>query len=222
MAIESMNPATGEVVRTFSPHTDEQVKDAIARAHETFGSWRRTTFAERATLMRAAADLLEAENEQIAQIMTLEMGKTLRSARAEAAKCAKGMRFYAEHAEGFLADEPVDPAAVGASQAYGSYQPLGIVLAVMPWNFPLWQVVRFAAPGLMAGNVGLLKHASNVPQCALYLEDLFLRAGFPVGRLHDAAHRGAPGRGGPARPAGPRRDADRVGGGRAVGRRDLR
>src|SRR5690606_11681850 len=122
--------------------------------------------------------LLEKENEQIAATMTLEMGKTLKSARAEAAKCVAGMRFYAEHAERFLADEPVDPpSAVGASRAFARYRPLGVVLAIMPWNFPLWQVIRFAAPGLMAGNVGLLKHASNVPQCALYLEDLFRRAG---------------------------------------------
>jgi succinate-semialdehyde dehydrogenase/glutarate-semialdehyde dehydrogenase len=181
MAIQSMNPATGEVVRDFQPHTDAQVADAIARAHDTFRTWSRTGFARRASLMQAAADLLDAENEQIAQVMTLEMGKTIKSARAEAAKCAKGMRFYAEHAEEFLADEPVEPGAVGASQAFGRYRPLGVVLAVMPWNFPLWQVVRFAAPALMAGNVGLLKHASNVPQCALYLEDLFRRAGFPEG-----------------------------------------
>jgi succinate-semialdehyde dehydrogenase/glutarate-semialdehyde dehydrogenase len=181
MAIQSMNPATGEVVRDFQPHTHAQVADAIARAHDTFRTWSRTGFARRASLMQAAADLLDAENEQIAQVMTLEMGKTIKSARAEAAKCAKGMRFYAEHAEEFLADEPVEPGAVGASQAFGRYRPLGVVLAVMPWNFPLWQVVRFAAPALMAGNVGLLKHASNVPQCALYLEDLFRRAGFPEG-----------------------------------------
>ena len=181
MAIATINPATGETVRTFEAHTDEQVAAAIERAHERFGSWSRTSFAERATLMRAAADLLDAENEQIAQLMTLEMGKTVKSARAEAAKCAAGMRFYAEHAEEFLRDEPVDPAAVGAKRAFARYRPLGVVLAVMPWNFPLWQVVRFAAPGLMAGNVGLLKHASNVPQCALYLEDLFRRAGFPDG-----------------------------------------
>lgn len=181
MAIETRNPATGELVQSFEPHTDEQVQELVLRADEAFRSWSRTTFAERADLMRAAADLLDGENEAIAQVMTLEMGKTLASARAEAAKCAKGMRYYAEHAEQLLADEPVDPSAVGASQAYARYRPLGVVLAVMPWNFPLWQVVRFAAPGLMAGNVGLLKHASNVPQCALYLEDLFRRAGFPEG-----------------------------------------
>ncbi len=181
MAIATQNPATGETVQTFEAHTPEQVDAAIARAHTTFSSWRRTSFAERATLMRRAADLLDEDNERIATIMTLEMGKTLKSARAEASKCAKGMRFYADHAEAFLADEPVAPEAVGASKAYGRYAPLGIVLAVMPWNFPLWQVVRFAAPALMAGNVGLLKHASNVPQCALYLEDLFRRAGYPDG-----------------------------------------
>jgi succinate-semialdehyde dehydrogenase/glutarate-semialdehyde dehydrogenase len=181
MAIATQNPATGETVKTFEAHTPEQVKEAITTAHAAFQTWRTTTFAERAALMHKAADLLDADNESIARIMTLEMGKTLKSARAEAAKCAKGMRFYADNAERLLADEPVDPAAVGASKAYSRYAPLGIVLAVMPWNFPLWQVVRFAAPALMAGNVGLLKHASNVPQCALYLEDLFARAGFPDG-----------------------------------------
>jgi succinate-semialdehyde dehydrogenase / glutarate-semialdehyde dehydrogenase len=181
MAIESRNPATGELARTFDPHTDDEVAAAIAQAHETFLTWRRTSFAHRAALMTAAADLLDAEVDEIAAVMTLEMGKTLRSARAEAVKCAKGMRFYAEHAEEFLADEPVEPSRVNASHAYGSYQPLGVVLAIMPWNFPLWQVVRFAAPALMAGNVGLLKHASNVPQCALYLADVFRRAGFPDG-----------------------------------------
>jgi succinate-semialdehyde dehydrogenase/glutarate-semialdehyde dehydrogenase len=181
MPITTQNPATGEVLETFAPHTTDQVQAAIATAHATFGQWRLTSFAERAELMRRAADLLDEDNEAIARVMTLEMGKTLKSARAEAAKCAKGMRWYAEHAEALLADEPIDPATVGASRAYARYAPLGIVLAVMPWNFPLWQVVRFAAPALMAGNVGLLKHASNVPQCALYLEDLFRRAGFPQG-----------------------------------------
>jgi succinate-semialdehyde dehydrogenase/glutarate-semialdehyde dehydrogenase len=181
MAIATQNPATGQTIRTFDAHTSEEVEAAITLGHATFQTYRRTTFAQRAAWMNAAADLLDAENEQIAQVMTLEMGKTLKSARGEAAKCAKGMRFYAQNAEAFLADEPVDGAAVGASRAYGHYVPLGVVLAVMPWNFPLWQVVRFAAPALMAGNVGLLKHASNVPQCALYLEDLFKRAGFPDG-----------------------------------------
>jgi succinate-semialdehyde dehydrogenase/glutarate-semialdehyde dehydrogenase len=181
MAIATQNPATGETVRTFEPHTAEQVQAAIATAQAAFESWRLTTFDERAALMRRAADLLDEDNEAIARVMTLEMGKTLKSARAEAAKCAKGMRYYADNAEALLADEPVDAASVGASRAFVRYAPLGIVLAVMPWNFPLWQVVRFAAPALMAGNVGLLKHASNVPQCALYLEDLFRRAGFPEG-----------------------------------------
>jgi succinate-semialdehyde dehydrogenase/glutarate-semialdehyde dehydrogenase len=181
MAIATQNPATGETLRTFEPHTRDQVEQALATAHATFEEWRLTTFAERAALMRRAADLLDEDNDAIARTMTLEMGKTLKSARAEAAKCAKGMRWYADNAEQLLADEPADPVAVGASDAFTRYAPLGIVLAVMPWNFPLWQVVRFAAPALMAGNVGLLKHASNVPQCALYLEDLFLRAGFPRG-----------------------------------------
>ncbi|MFD0890718.1 aldehyde dehydrogenase family protein, partial [Streptosporangium algeriense] len=131
--------------------------------------------------MRAAADLLEGELEETARLMTTEMGKTLAAARAEAAKCVTGMRYYADNAEALLADEPGDARAVGARRAYARYQPLGPVLAVMPWNFPLWQVIRFAAPALMAGNVGLLKHASNVPQTALYLGELFTRAGFPQG-----------------------------------------
>ena len=182
MAIETVNPATGMTVKSFTAMSAEEVETRIAQAHTAAASHRRTSFAQRATWMRAAADLLDAEKDDIAATMTLEMGKTRRSAVAEAQKSAKGMRFYAEHAEAFLADEPLaDPAAVGASRAFGTYQPLGVVLAVMPWNFPLWQVVRFAAPALMAGNVGLLKHASNVPQCALFLEDLFARAGFPDG-----------------------------------------
>lgn len=182
MAIQSSNPATGEVLRTFEPLSDDELDERIARAAATFVAYRRTTFEQRATWLRVAADLLDAERAEVARTMTAEMGKTLRSAEAEAAKCAKGMRFYADHAPGFLADEPLDdPSAVGARRAFARYQPLGVVLAVMPWNFPLWQVVRFAAPALMAGNVGLLKHASNVPQCALYLEDLYRRAGFPDG-----------------------------------------
>ena len=181
MAITSQNPATGETLRTFDALTGAGVQDAIGTAHATFQTWRTTSFDHRAALMQRAADLLAEDSESIATIMTLEMGKTLKSARAEVAKCVKGMRWYAENAEQLLADEPVDPAAVGASRAFARYAPLGIVLAVMPWNFPLWQVMRFAAPALMAGNVGLLKHASNVPQCALYMEDLFRRAGFPDG-----------------------------------------
>src|SRR3954452_5721688 len=182
MAIATVNPATGETVKVFDAHTPEQVEAALARADETYKEWRRRSFAERATLMRRAADLLDADNQSIAETMTLEMGKTLAAAKAEASKCAAGMRFYAEHAQAFLADEPLaDPSSVKASKAYTRWQPIGTVLAVMPWNFPMWQVVRFAAPALMAGNVGLLKHASNVPQTALYLEDLFLRAGYPQG-----------------------------------------
>ena len=182
MAIQSTNPATGEVLQTFDPLTADEIEARLARAATTFASYRRTTFEQRAAWLRAAADLLDAERSTIARTMTEEMGKTLRSAEAEAAKCATGMRFYAEHAPALLADEPLDdPSTVGAQRAYARYQPLGVVLAVMPWNFPLWQVVRFAAPALMAGNVGLLKHASNVPRCALYLEDLFRRAGFPDG-----------------------------------------
>jgi succinate-semialdehyde dehydrogenase/glutarate-semialdehyde dehydrogenase len=182
MAIQTINPATGEVVKTFDSLTPKELEARLARAAAAFGTYKRTTFRERTAWMLAAAELLESEQAEIARTMTTEMGKTYKAAAAEVLKCAKGMRFYALHAEGFLADVPLaDPSEVGASRAFGRYQPLGVVLAVMPWNFPLWQVVRFAAPVLMAGNVGLLKHASNVPQCALYLEDVFRRAGFPPG-----------------------------------------
>ncbi|MEW2499911.1 MULTISPECIES: NADP-dependent succinic semialdehyde dehydrogenase [unclassified Amycolatopsis] len=182
MAIATTNPATGETVKTFTELTEAEVRDRIGIAHDRWQTYRRTTFAERAALLHATADLLEKEADDVARMMTTEMGKTLASARAEALKSAKGMRYYADHAEEFLADEPLpDPSVVGASRALGRYRPLGVVLAVMPWNFPLWQVMRFAAPALMAGNVGLLKHASNVPQCALYLEDVFRRGGFPEG-----------------------------------------
>ncbi len=182
MAITTTNPATGETLRTFEPLADNQIEERLARAAATFRTYRRTSFAQRARWLRAAADLFDAEIDEIAAIMTTEMGKTLASSKAEVAKCAKGARFYAEHAQAFLADEPLaDPTSVNASAAYTRWQPLGPVLAVMPWNFPLWQVVRFAAPALMAGNVGLLKHASNVPQTALKLEDVLSRAGFPDG-----------------------------------------
>ena len=184
MSIATVNPATGETLKTFEPLTAEAVEQRIATAESAFREYRTTDFATRAALLTSAADLLDKEREAIARTMTTEMGKTLPAARAEAAKCAKAMRWYAAHAERLLADEHPDPADVGdsgAHRAYVRYRPLGVVLAVMPWNFPLWQVVRFAAPALMAGNTGLLKHASNVPQTALYLGDLFHRAGFPEG-----------------------------------------
>ncbi|GFG73965.1 NADP-dependent succinic semialdehyde dehydrogenase [Mycobacterium botniense] len=179
MPIATINPATGETVKTFAPATSGEIDSAIAHAYQRFADYRRTSFAQRAQWAHATAALLEAEAEQTAAMITLEMGKTLTSAKAEVLKCAKGFRYYADHAEALLADEPADAAAVGAAKAYARYQPLGVVLAVMPWNFPLWQAVRFAAPALMAGNVGLLKHASNVPQCALYLADVITRGGFP-------------------------------------------
>jgi len=182
MAIATVNPATGEIEKTFEPHTSDEVQRRLALAAGAFQALKSTTFAERGEWMRAAADLLEADAAPLAEILTREMGKPIGAARAEVAKCAKGMRFYAEHAEAFLAEEPLsDPSAVGASRAVARYEPLGVVLAVMPWNYPLWQVVRFAAPALMAGNTGVLKHASNVPQAALYLDDLFTRGGFPPG-----------------------------------------
>src|SRR5947208_2586371 len=181
MAIATINPATGETLKTFEPHSAVEVEDRIARAASAFAPFRRTSFGERGGWMVASAEILEGERDTIAAIMTTEMGKTIKAARAEVEKCAKACRFYAAHAEGYLADEPVEGKAVGAERAFARYQPIGPVLAVMPWNFPLWQAMRFAAPALMAGNVGLLKHASNVPQTALFLEDLFSRAGFPDG-----------------------------------------
>lgn len=182
MAIATVNPATGETEKTFEPHPPAEVERRLALAAAAFETLKGTTFAQRAEWMRAAADLLDADLEPLAEILTREMGKPIAASRAEVTKCARGMRFYAEHAEGFLADEPLDdPSAVGASRAVARYQPLGVVLAVMPWNYPLWQVIRFAAPALMAGNTGVLKHASNVPQSALYLDTLFTRGGFPEG-----------------------------------------
>lgn len=185
MSIATVNPATGETLKSYDAHGPEEIEARLARARTAFDHYRTTTFAHRAGLLRRAADLLEAERDDIAHTMTTEMGKTLAAAHAEAAKCAKALRWYAEHAPDLLADEhpsPADIADSGGAAAFVRYRPLGVVLAVMPWNFPLWQVVRFAAPALMAGNTVLLKHASNVPQTALYLEDLFWRAGFfPVG-----------------------------------------
>lgn len=182
MAIATINPATGETEKTFEPHSAAEVERRLALAAAAFETLKGTTFAERAGWMRAAADLLDADLEPLAEILTREMGKPIGASRAEVKKCARGMRFYADHAEGFLADEPLDdPSVVGATRAVARYQPLGVVLAVMPWNYPLWQVIRFAAPALMAGNTGVLKHASNVPQSALYLDTLFTRGGFPQG-----------------------------------------
>ncbi|HVC69792.1 MAG TPA: aldehyde dehydrogenase family protein [Acidimicrobiales bacterium] len=178
MPIATVNPATGKTEQTFAPHDDAEVEAKLARAAEAARTYRATTFAERARFMITAAELLEGEIPDIARMMTTEMGKTFASAKGEAAKCAKGLRFFAEHAESFLADEKVESDA-GDSRII--YRPMGPVLAVMPWNFPLWQVMRFAAPALMAGNIGLLKHASNVPQTALFIEELFHRAGFPPG-----------------------------------------
>jgi succinate-semialdehyde dehydrogenase / glutarate-semialdehyde dehydrogenase len=178
MAIASVNPATGEVLKTFEPLTAAQIEAKLSLAAKTFETFRKTTFADRARMMNKAADILESEKESLGKLMTLEMGKTLRSAIDEAVKCAWGCRYYAENAERFLADEVIETTA---SHSYIHYQPLGPILVVMPWNYPFWQVFRFIAPGLMAGNVGVLKHASNVPQCALKIEDIVRRAGFPEG-----------------------------------------
>src|SRR5215475_623572 len=178
MTIQSINPATGERLRSFEPLSESQIQEKIGRAAETFRGYRRTSFASRAQMMARAAEILEAEKEKFGRLMTTEMGKPLRAAIEEAAKCAWVCRYYAEWAAEFLADEEI---RTGATRSFVRYQPLGPVLAVMPWNFPFWQVFRFAAPALMAGNVGLLKHASNVPQCALAIEDIFGRAGFPEG-----------------------------------------
>ncbi|MFJ8059495.1 NADP-dependent succinic semialdehyde dehydrogenase [Streptomyces sp. NPDC096142] len=184
MPIATVNPANGETLKTYEAMGAEEIERRLQLAEATFRTYRTSAFAERARLMHRAADLLDEDQRDIGRIMTTEMGKPVTQARAEAAKCAKSMRWYADHAEELLADEQPAAADVedsGGARALVRYRPLGPVLAVMPWNFPLWQVIRFAAPALMAGNVGLLKHASNVPQTALYLEDLFHRAGFPEG-----------------------------------------
>ena len=178
MPIASINPATGQTLRTFEAHSEAEIERRLALAAGLFPRWRTASFSERAARLARAADILEARKQEWGRIMTLEMGKPIGAAIAEAEKCAWACRFYAEHAERFLADEP---AATDASASFVRYDPLGAVLAVMPWNFPFWQVFRFAAPALMAGNVGLLKHASNVPQCALAIEEIFQEAGYPEG-----------------------------------------
>ena len=178
MAIATLNPTTGVTERTFEPHDDAAVDKALEAAHGAFQDFSTTTFKERGRLMMGAADLLEGELPDIASVLTTEMGKTFASAKAEVAKCANALRWFAEHAESMLADEVV---ATSASDSRAVFRPLGPVLAVMPWNFPMWQVIRFAAPALMVGNTGLLKHSANVPQTALLLEDVFRRAGYPEG-----------------------------------------
>ncbi len=178
MGIASINPATGEKLKEFVPLDDKEIEKRLQRAEKAFAHHRREPFAKRGQLMLAAASLLEHEKDKFARIITLEMGKLFRSAVEEVEKCARGCRYYAENAERFLEDEP---ALTTAARSYVRFEPLGPVLAIMPWNFPFWQVFRFAAPALMAGNVGLLKHAANVPQCALAIEEIFCRAGFDEG-----------------------------------------
>jgi len=178
MPIATINPATGEVIKTFQPLTEADIEKKLQLAVATFKSERKTPFSVRAQRMLKAADILERDKEKFGHLMTLEMGKTYKSAVAEAVKCTTACRYYAENAERFLADEVVE---TGAKKSFIRYQPIGPILAIMPWNFPFWQVIRFAAPALMAGNVGLLKHSSNVPQCALALEGIFREAGFPEG-----------------------------------------
>ena len=177
-SVASINPATGEILREYDQHSEQEIERRLERAAQVFREYRQTSFSERSRLMMKAGEILESRKDEFARMMTLEMGKTLASAVQETEKCATGCRYYAENAERFLADEEVK---TSASRSLVKYQPLGPVLAIMPWNFPFWQVFRFAAPALMAGNVGLLKHASNVPQCALAIEEIFLQAGFPQG-----------------------------------------
>jgi succinate-semialdehyde dehydrogenase / glutarate-semialdehyde dehydrogenase len=178
MAIATINPATGEVIKTFQPLSGQEIEKKIQLAVSTFKAERNTPFSERSKRMCKAAEILERDKEKFAHVMTLEMGKTYKSAVAEAVKCTTACRYYAENIERFMADEIIQ---TGAKKSFIRYLPIGPILAVMPWNFPFWQVIRFAAPALMAGNVGLLKHASNVPQCALAIESIFLEAGFPEG-----------------------------------------
>jgi len=178
MPINSINPSTGQILSSFESLSDSQIHEKLRRGASAFPRFRKIPFADRAKMMNKAGEILEADKEDIARLATLEMGKTLRSARDEVAKCAWACRYYAEHGERLLQPESV---ATDARRSYICYEPIGVILAVMPWNFPFWQVFRFIAPNLMAGNVGLLKHASNVPQCALKIEEILLKAGFPEG-----------------------------------------
>ncbi|MFH1372939.1 MAG: NAD-dependent succinate-semialdehyde dehydrogenase [bacterium] len=174
--MKAINPATGELIREYAEPDSKQITRAISEADEAFRRWRRTTFTHRSELMHRAAEYQRRETDQYARLMSLEMGKTIREGRAEIEKCAWVCDYYADHAEKFLADEMIE---TDASRSLVAFEPLGVVLAVMPWNFPFWQVMRFAAPTLMAGNAGILKHASNVPGCALAIEEIFREAGFP-------------------------------------------
>ena len=178
MPIASVNPTTGETLKTFDPLTEQQVDEKLQLASVTSHSYRWTSIEEREPMMMHSAEILEAEKHELGRLMTLEMGKPIKAAEEEIEKCAWVCRYYAENARRHLADQVV---STNATKSFVRFQPLGPVLAVMPWNFPFWQVFRFAAPALMTGNVGLLKHSSNVPQCALAIEDIFRRAGFPEG-----------------------------------------
>ncbi len=178
MAIATINPTTGELLQTFTPHSPAEVEQKLALAQQTFQEYRKSPFSQRSQCLRNVAQILKDNAREFAELMTLEMGKPIKQAIAEVNKSALGCQFYAENAESYLRDEIV---ATDAQKSFIRYQPLGIILAVMPWNFPFWQVFRFAAPALMAGNVAVLKHASNVPQCALKLEEIFRAAGFPEG-----------------------------------------
>jgi succinate-semialdehyde dehydrogenase/glutarate-semialdehyde dehydrogenase len=179
MAIATTSPVTGKVLKSFDELTPDELEDKLARAAAAFASYRLTTVEQRAGWLHQAADNLERDADSVSELIVTEMGKTLRAAQQEVGKCVHGLRFYAEHGPAYLQALPSDPAGVGATETYVTYQPIGVVLAVMPWNLPLWQAMRFAAPALTAGNVGILKHASNVPQTALYMEQLFREAGFP-------------------------------------------
>ncbi|HZE12193.1 MAG TPA: aldehyde dehydrogenase family protein, partial [Chthoniobacterales bacterium] len=178
MAIASINPTNGETLKEFAAIGSSEIEERIAAADRAFRWFRKSSFEQRANWLNAAANLLEQDKAQLARIMTLEMGKLLKAAEQEIVKCAGGCRFYAENAERFLTEQEIE---TESAHNFVRYEPMGAILAIMPWNFPFWQVFRFAAPALMAGNVALLKHAANVPQCALAIEDIFQRAGFPDG-----------------------------------------